>query len=77
MSSDEAADESQPKASQFSPTRPELPGNFSPEGYVDDCDEPRKKLRKFSRSLPASCSNRLSSKAAAEEQAGGVPSGVR
>jgi hypothetical protein len=57
---------------QFLPTRPELPGSFSPEGYVEDCDEPRKKLREFSRNLPAGCSNRLSSKAAAEEQAAGV-----
>jgi hypothetical protein len=36
------------RASQFSPSRPELPGSSSPEGYVEDCNEPRTKLGKFS-----------------------------
>ena len=28
----------------FSPIRPELPGSSSPEGYAENCDEPRMKL---------------------------------
>jgi|CXWL01.1.fsa_nt_gi hypothetical protein len=51
-------------------------GQLFPKGYVDNRDEPRTKLG-GSNSLPSGWSNRLSSKAAAEEQAGGVPSGVR
>jgi hypothetical protein len=52
-------------------------GQLFPEGYVEDCDEPGTKLAILFRNLPVGCSNRLSSKAAAEEQAAGVPSGVR
>ncbi len=44
MSSNEAAGESKPEAYQFSPARPELPSSSSPEGYVEDCDEPRTTL---------------------------------
>jgi hypothetical protein len=44
--SNEAAGELKLEVSWFSSARLELPGSSPPEGYAEDCDEPRMKLGK-------------------------------